>query len=243
MGLIFIDLVEVEKKTHSTTNLMLKEQRKQTERMVLNMKRKFLEDMGLEKEQVDKILDENSQDIGKAKGDSEKIQKDLDAANAEVESLKGQISDRDKQLETLKNSTGDVEGMKQEIAKLQADNKAKDDAHAAEIKQLKIDAAIDSALTGAKAKNNTAVKALLKDLDKAELAEDGTIKGLAEQIEALQKSDAYLFDTTTKKQTQVKGAKPGESGNEDGDHGVDTSKMTYSELAAYMAEHPDAKID
>lgn len=222
---------------------MLKEQRKQTERMVLNMKRKLLEDMGLEKEQVDKILDENSQDIGKAKGDSEKIQKDLDAANAEVESLKGQISDRDKQLETLKNSTGDVEGMKQEIAKLQADNKAKDDAHAAEIKQLKIDAAIDSALTGAKAKNNTAVKALLKDLDKAELAEDGTIKGLAEQIEALQKSDAYLFDTTTKKQTQVKGAKPGESGNEDGDHGVDTSKMTYSELAAYMAEHPDAKID
>lgn len=222
---------------------MLKEQRKQTERMVLNMKRKFLEDMGLEKEQVDKILDENSQDIGKAKGDSEKIQKDLDAANAEVESLKGQVSDRDKQLETLKNSTGDVEGMKQQIAKLQADNKAKDEAHAAEIKQLKIDAAIDSALTGAKAKNNTAVKALLKDLDKAELAEDGTIKGLAEQIEALQKSDAYLFDTTTKKQTQVKGAKPGESGNEDGDHGVDTSKMTYSELAAYMAEHPDAKID
>lgn len=221
---------------------MLKEQRKQTERMVLNMKRKFLEDMGLEKEQVDKILDENSQDIGKAKGDSEKIQKDLDAANAEVESLKGQISDRDKQLETLKNSTGDVEGMKQQIAKLQADNKAKDDAHAAEIKQLKIDAAIDSALTGAKAKNNTAVKALLKDLDKAELADDGTIKGLAEQIEALQKSDAYLFDTTTKKKTQVKGAKPGESGNEDGDHGVDTSKMTYSELAAYMAEHPDAEI-
>ncbi len=206
------------------------------------MKRKFLEDMGLEKEQVDKILDENSQDIGKAKGDSEKIHKDLDAANAEVESLKGQISDRDKQLETLKNSTGDVEAMKQQIATLQADNKAKDDAHAAEIKQLKIDAAIDSALTGAKAKNNTAVKALLKDLDKAELADDGTIKGLAEQIEALQKSDAYLFDTTTKKKTQVKGAKPGESGNDDGDHEVDTSKMTYSELAAYMAEHPDAEI-
>lgn len=206
------------------------------------MKRKFLEDMGLEKEQVDKILDENSQDIGKAKGDSEKIQKDLDATNAEVESLKGQISDRDKQLETLKNSTGDVEAMKQQIATLQADNKAKDEAHAAEIKQLKIDAAIDSALTGAKAKNNTAVKALLKDLDKAELAEDGTIKGLAEQIEALQKSDAYLFNTTTKKQTQVKGAQPGESGNDDGDHGTDTSKMTYSEMMTYLAENPDAQI-
>ena len=38
------------------------------------MKRKFLEDMGLTKEQVDSILDENSQDICKAKGD-------LDTAN------------------------------------------------------------------------------------------------------------------------------------------------------------------
>lgn len=207
------------------------------------MKRKFLEDMGLEKEQVDKILDENSQDIGKAKGDLEKVQADLATAQQEVTTLKAQVADRDGQLETLKNSTGDVEAMKQQIATLQADNKAKDDAHAAEIKQLKIDAAIEAALTGAKAKNNTAVKALLKDLDKAELGEDGTIKGLAEQIEALQKSDAYLFDTTTTKKTQVKGAKPGESGNEDGDHDVDTSKMTYTELAAYLAEHPDAKID
>lgn len=207
------------------------------------MKRKFLEDMGLSKEQVDKILDENSQDIGKAKSDLEKVQGDLATANQEIATLKSQVSDRDGQLETLKKSTGDVEAMKQQIEALQADNKAKDESHAAEIKQLKIDAAVTAALTGAKAKNAVAVKALLKDLDKAELGEDGTIKGLAEQIEALQKSDAYLFDTTTTKKTQVKGAKPGESGNEDGDHGVDISKMTYSELAAYMAEHPDAKID
>lgn len=206
------------------------------------MKRKFLEDMGLEKEQVDKILDENSQDIGKAKGDSEKIQKDLDAANAEVESLKGQISDRDKQLETLKNSTGDVEAMKKQIATLQADNKAKDDAHAAEIKKMKVDAAVDAALTSSGAINTKAVVPFLKDLDKAELAEDGTVKGLAEQIEALIKADDTKFLFTAKKKTQVKGAKPGESGNDDGDHEVDTSKMTYSELAAYMAEHPDAEI-
>lgn len=207
------------------------------------MKRKFLEDMGLEKEQVDKILDENSQDIGKAKGDLEKVQSDLTAAQQEITTLKGQVADRDSQLETLKNSTGDVEAMKQQIATLQSENKAKDDAHAAEIKQLKIDNAVTSALTGAKAKNVTAVKALLKDLDKAELADDGTIKGLAEQIEALQKSDAYLFDATNTKKTKVKGAEPGESGNDEGDGKVDTSKMTYSELAAYLAENPDAKID
>lgn len=166
----------------------------------------------------------------------------FDEVNNEKKKLELDVRDRDGQLETLKNSTGDVEGMKQQIATLQAENKTKDEAHAAEIKQLKLDAAIESALTTAKAKNPIAVKALLKDMDKAELADDGSIKGLAEQIEAIQKSDSYLFDAKETKKTQVKGAKPGESGNEDGDHGVDTSKMSYSELAAYMAEHPDAEI-
>lgn len=166
----------------------------------------------------------------------------FDEVNNENKTLKSGIAERDEQLETLKNSTGDVDALKQQIATLQADNKAKDDAHAAEIKQLKIDAAVDAALTGAKAKNSVAVKALLKDLDKAELDEDGSIKGLAEQIAALQKSDEYLFEAKESKKT-FKGAKPGEAGKEDGDNKVDTSKMTYSELAAYMAENPDAKID
>ena len=166
----------------------------------------------------------------------------FDEVNNEKKKLELDVRDRDGQLETLRISTGDVESLKKQIADLQKDNKAKDDAHAAEIKQLKIDAAIESALTGAKAKNNTAVKALLKDLDKAELGEDGTIKGLAEQIEALQKSDSYLFEAKESKK-KVKGAEPGESGNEEGDQGVDTSKMSYSELAAYLAENPDAKID
>lgn len=166
----------------------------------------------------------------------------FDEVNNEKKKLELDVRDRDGQLETLKNSTGDVETLKKQIETLQSENKAKDEAHAEEIKQLKIDTAIESALIGAKAKNNLAVKALLKDLDKAELQEDGTIKGLAEQITALQKSDEYLFNTETKK-TQVKGAKPGESGNEPGDGKVDISKMTYSELAAYMAENPDVKID
>lgn len=164
----------------------------------------------------------------------------FDEVNNEKKALEKTLSERDEQLETLKKSTGNVEEMKKQIADLQAENKTKDEAHAAEIKKLKIDAAVDAALMGAKAKNSTAVKALLKDLDKAEFADDGTIKGLADQIAALQKSDDYLFEAM--ESTKFKGAKPGESGNEPGDKSVDTSKMTYSELAAYMAEHPNAKI-
>lgn len=165
----------------------------------------------------------------------------FDEVNNEKKKLELDVRDRDSQLETLKNSTGDVEAMKKQIETLQADNKAKDEAHAAEIKQLKINTAIETALTGAKAKNNTAVKALLKDIDKAELADDGTIKGLAEQIEELKKSDSYLFEAKEAKK-KVKGAEPGESGNDDGNKAVDTSKMSYSEMVAYLAENPDAKI-
>ena len=133
----------------------------------------------------------------------------FDEVNNAKNTAEALVKERDGQLETLKNSTGDVESLKQQIQTLQDDNKAKDEAHAAEIKQLKIDSAIESALTGAKAKNNLAVKALLKDLDKAEIGDDGLIKGLAEQIESLRKSDEYLFEAKEPK-TKVKGAKLGE---------------------------------
>jgi hypothetical protein len=167
----------------------------------------------------------------------------FDEVNNEKKKLELDVRDRDGQLETLKNSTGDVDSLKKQIETLQAENKTKDEAHAAEIKQLKVDSAIDLALGDAKAKNKIAVKALLKDMDKAELDADGSIKGLAEQIAALQKSDSYLFDAKETKPGKFKGAEPGQSGNEDGDKGVDTSKMSYSELSAYLAENPDAKID
>lgn len=199
------------------------------------MKRKFLEDLGLEKEVIDKILDENSADIGKAKGEVETI-------TSERDKLKTDLADRDKQLEELKKV--DAEALQSKIEELQAENKAKDETHAAEMKQLKIDAAVTAALTAAKAKNDIAVKALLElDPEKIELLEDGTVKGLDDQIKKLTESEdtKFLFDTSTKK-TTMKGAKPGETGKEDPDNKVDISKMSYEELAAYLDENPDAEI-
>lgn len=208
------------------------------------MERKFLENLGItNKDTIDSILDENSTDIGKAKGELETIQKNLTNANAEIETLKGQVTDRDNQLETLKKSTGDVEELKKQIETLQADNKAKDEVHAKEIKQMKIDTAVDKALSSVKAKNNIAVRALLKDLDKAELNEDGTVKGLQEQIDNLVKGEdtKFLFDSENRKQ-KIKGAEPGETGKEETDDKVDLSKMTYDERNAYLNEHPEIEI-
>lgn len=208
------------------------------------MKRQFLEEFGLGKEQIDSIMAENGKDIESAKDGVKTLESKVAELESENTALKGQVSDRDKQLETLKASSGDNESLKKQIEDLQKANKDAADAHAAEIKQLKIDAAVETALTGAKAKNHVATKALLADvLANAELGDDGKVKGLEDAIKKLQGADdsKFLFEDS-KKQTQVKGAKPGESGNEGGDHGTDTSKMTYSELSAYLAEHPDAEI-
>ena len=51
------------------------------------MKRKFLANMGLSKAQIDTILDENSQDIGKTKAELASVQTELNLLkiNAAVE--------------------------------------------------------------------------------------------------------------------------------------------------------------
>lgn len=204
------------------------------------MTRKQLEDMGLSKEQVDSIIKINGDDIENAKAASATEIKNL---KAEVTSLNAQVSERDKQLETLKASSGDNEALKQQIADLQAENTKAKETHESEMTQLKVDYAVEKALTGAKAKNIKAVKALL-DLADAKLDKDGNVKGLAEQIETLTKGDntKFLFDVAdTKPNQQFKGFQPGSSGEPKPGSEVDTSKMTYEEFCAYMAEHPDAE--
>ena len=165
----------------------------------------------------------------------------FDEVNNAKNTAEALVKERDGQLETLKNSTGDVDSLKKQIEDLQADNKAKDEAHANEIKQLKINAAVEAALSGAKAKNSTAVKSLLKDLDKAELLEDGTIKGLAEQIEALQKSDEYLFEAKEPK-AKFKGAEPGQGADPKLDGGLTKeqfNKMSYKDKVKLFNENKE----
>lgn len=170
------------------------------------MEREFLKGLGLEKDAIDKIMAENGKDIELEKGKVKDIQSQLVTAN-------NTIKERDKQLEILKNSPDNPETLKQQIQQLQDDNKAKDEAHQKEIKELKVNSALEKALTNAKAKNAKAVQALLDLGDDVELNEDGTIKGLDEKIKALKKSDAYMFNDD-KQKVKIDGAKPNASPND-----------------------------
>lgn len=130
----------------------------------------------------------------------------FDEVNTAKAQLEKDIAIRDQQIADLKKI--DPEKLQEQIDALtqqNADAKAKYEAN---LKAQKIDAAVTLALTNAKAVNVKAVKALL-DLDKADIAEDGTVKGLDEQIKALQDAEdsKMLFQSQTPK---LRGFKPGE---------------------------------
>lgn len=177
-----------------------------------------------------------------AKGDTEGMipKARLDEVIKERDNARKEYADVLKELGALQKETGDVTDLRDKIKSLEDAAKNAQKEHDAEIHALKVDNAVNAALLGEKALNVKAVKALL-NLDKAELDEDGTVKGLADQIKTLKTADdsKFLFGSSS---PALKGAKAGESGDDDGNHQVDTSKMTYSELAAYMAEHPEANI-
>lgn len=158
---------------------------------------------------------------------------------AEITELQKSLKERDKQLEELKKASGDNAELQKQITALQQQTAEQAKAHKAELAQLKLDNAIDNALTAAGAKNLKAVRALL-DLDKLQLGEDGKLQGWPEQLEALQKSDGYLFAAA--QQPTFRGFQPaaGSDGVPAGQ--VDTSKMNYEELCAYMQQNPGAEL-
>nr|DAO98437.1 MAG TPA: minor structural protein [Caudoviricetes sp.] len=158
------------------------------------MKRAELEALGLTKEQIDSVMGINGRDVEAAKGE-------LAAVVAERDGLKKDIAARDTQIEDLRKAADGNEALQKQIAELQAENQS-----------TKVNAAVESALVRAKARSVVAVKALLKGIDTAEISDDGTIKGLEDQIAAL-KSDEntkFLFDVQTQKKPSFKGVTPAE---------------------------------
>ena len=143
------------------------------------------------------------------------------------------------------------EELTRKIGELEQQNKADKAAYEKELATIRLTAAVDAELTAAGAKNNTAVRALLADYLKDAKIEDGKVVAkvnnesitLAAKIEAMKKdaNTDFLFGSTGAKLT---GWKPGDpdTGRKPGE-GKKPSEMSYSELAAFLAENPDAKLE
>jgi len=194
------------------------------------MNKEDLLKLGLTEEQAEKVLSANTEQL---KGFIPKAR--FDEVNNAKKQAEKDLSERDKQLETLKNSTGDVETLKNTIKQLQDENKASKEQYEAKISKIKLDNAIDNALGNAKAKNSRAVRALL-DMEKIKF-ENETLSGLDEQLKSLKEAEdsKFLFEEVKEP------AKPSFSGVEPGASTGETNPgsgvpETYSQMIARQGQ-------
>lgn len=147
------------------------------------MKTEFLKELKMEQDVIDKILAENGRDIEAAKAkyaDYDDVKKQLKEANKQISSFK------EMDIDGIKKAADDWKE-KAEKAESEADKK---------IEALQFDHALDGALSGAKAKNAKAVKALL-NMDGLKY-NNGEVIGLNEQLEKIKSENDYLFDSGEK---------------------------------------------
>ena len=135
------------------------------------------------------------------------INEELKVVKGEKKTLEGdkkKIEDEYNNFKKGSISQADYETKKKEI---EANSKA-------EIEKVRLESKIDLAINNAKAKNVKSVKANL-DLDKIKLDGDKLL-GFDDQIEALKKSDAYLFEIDKSVNKGLDDDNPNKRKNEDG---------------------------
>lgn len=171
------------------------------------------------------LTDEN---LATLKGDIEKnfvAKSKFDEVTAAKTAAESQVAERDKQLTALKEQAKGNETLQAKIEELQAANTKQKADYEGQIYQMKVDSALKASLTASHAKNAAAVKAML-GMEKYELADDGTIKGLDDALAKVKKENPWAFEEESKKPTfTFSGFHPGESA--DGD-----TKKTSKEAAA-----------
>ena len=143
------------------------------------MKRKFLEDLGLEEEVINKIMTENGKDVTSLK--------------AKVDDLTEQINVKDTTISEKNNKIAELEKVDVEAIKTAEYERGKTEG-SKEIEVFKKQNALDKALSKHKAKDTSILSKML-DMEKVKYNDKFEIvEGLEEQINSIKESHDYLFD-------------------------------------------------
>ena len=186
-------------------------------------------ELGLDKEQADRILE-----LQKKYRDDFVPKEQFNEVNNQVKEAKAKLKELDDAIAAYQSS--DADELQQEIEQLRVEGEQLQEAHNNNMKQLKRDYAIETELKKAKAKNPKVVSSLL-DLERVEMGEDGSLIGLDEQLEDLQKSPDTADFFESKKAPVLPGTRPGRDLKKDEEGKPIFSKMTYEEVAAYIQEN------
>lgn len=164
------------------------------------MERKFLEDLGLEKEAVDKIMAQHGKSIERAKGD-------LEAERDGLQEKLGTVQDALKQFEGV-----DVQDLNTKIQTLQTDLQKKDTEYQAKLADMGFSSVLTDAIAAAKGKNP---KSVIANLNTEHLKSSNNQKeDIAAALSKLKESDPYLFEA---EQAQTKVSTGGSHSDEGGD--------------------------
>lgn len=166
------------------------------------MKRNELKELGLDEDVINKIMALNGSDIEKAKANSAE-------AMEENKALKAQLEERDKDLKDLQAKAKDNSELSESYKELQTKYDKDTAALANQLKETRLNSALDGALTKAKVRNTKAFKALL-NLDEIQL-KDGELTGLDSQVKEIKQSDPYLFDAGNKQEYTPTNGEPAEN--------------------------------
>lgn len=165
----------------------------------IHMTREFLDGLKLDKDTIDKILDENSRDIGKWKQKAE--QADTDKATVEK-----QLIERNKDFDALQKSTGDIDSLKNQLEELQK----KYDTDIAEYKTQidnrtyidAVKAAVEK--SGLKFTSKSAEKVFMDTITANKLkVKDGALDGFDDYLEKAKKEDPSAFAEQQKQTIKV----------------------------------------
>lgn len=147
------------------------------------MKTEDLKAKGLTDEQIQFVMAESGKDV-------EKVKTEVETAKAELKSTKEQLTEANKTIESYKGkNVEDIEKTANEYkAKYEQSEKEKAEA----VEKLKLEHAIDNALTGAGAKNLKAVKATM---DLSGVKQDGEkLLHFEDLVKKSKEENPYLYE-------------------------------------------------
>ena len=153
------------------------------------MKREFLEALNLDKETVDKILDENSREIGREK-------QRTDQAKADLTAIQEQLTARSNDLEELRKSTGDTDAIRQQLEELQGRYNTETEQYKAQLAERDYADAMTATIAGKglKFSSKSAERAFRHDLKaKALTIKDGALEGFEDFVKAQMEADPGAF--------------------------------------------------
>lgn len=144
------------------------------------MKRRFLEDLGLEADVIEKIMTEAGKDVTSLK--------------ARVDDLTEQINVKETTISEKNNKIAELEKVDVEAIKTAEYERGKTDG-SKEIEVFKKQNALDKALSKYKAKDTSILSKML-DMEKVKYNDKFEIvEGLEEQINSIKESHDYLFNS------------------------------------------------